>query len=77
MKTVADGIQIEARGDLLIVTQSQVHFIAIYARAGSRTELVLMRRTPTADKVLLAQAWQAATTRLVSLAGLPSRGGAG
>ena len=63
MKTVADGVQIEARGDLLIVTESKAHFIAIYARSGARTELVLMRRTPTADNVLLAQAWQAANNK--------------
>jgi hypothetical protein len=47
---MSDGIQVEARGDLLIVTESKADFVAIYVKQKSGPQLSLMRRTPTSDR---------------------------
>ena len=57
------GIQVEAKGDLLIVSEPTSDFVAIYAKPNERPRLTLMRRTPTADNVLLADAFQAAVSK--------------
>jgi hypothetical protein len=57
------GVQVEARGDLLIVSEPQTDFVAIYVKPKERPQLTLMRRTPTSDNVLLAQAFQAAVAK--------------
>jgi hypothetical protein len=57
------GIQVEAKGDLLIVSEPTSDFVAIYAKPNERPRLTLMRRTPTTDNVLLADAFQAAVSK--------------
>ena len=57
------GIHVEAKGDLLIVSEPTSDFVAIYAKPNERPRLTLMRRTPTADNVLLADAFQAAVSK--------------
>ena len=57
------GIQVEAKGDLLIVSEPTSDFVAIYAKPNERPRLTLMRRTPTTDNVLLADAFQAAVNK--------------
>ena len=57
------GIQVEAKGDLLIVSEPASDFVAIYAKPNERPRLTLMRRTPTTDNVLLADAFQAAISK--------------
>jgi hypothetical protein len=68
---MSGGIQVEAKGDLLIVSESTSDFVAIYAKPNERPRLTLMRRTPTTDNVLLAGAFQAAVIRRASWGGLP------
>jgi len=60
---MSEGVEVEARGDLLIVTESRADFVAIYVKHRSGPQLTLMRRTPTDDYTLLAQAWQAANDK--------------
>jgi hypothetical protein len=58
------GVEVEARGDLLIVVSEPAsQFVAIYVKPKERPQLTLMRRTPTSDNVLLAQAFQAAVAK--------------
>ena len=54
------SIQVEAKGDLLIVSEPASNFVAIYVKSSERSQLMLMRRTPTTDNVLLAEAFQTA-----------------
>ena len=56
-------LQVEVRGDLIIIAHSPTQFLAIYAKPNNRSELVLKRRTDTGDNVLLVQVWQAATDK--------------
>ena len=56
------GIHVEAKGDLLIVSEPTSDFVAIYAKPNERPRLTLMRRTPTTDNVL-ADAFQAAVSK--------------
>ncbi len=58
-------IQVEA-GDLLIVSEPASDFVAVYAKPDERPRLTLMRRTPTTDNVLLAEAFQAAVVEHTS-----------
>jgi hypothetical protein len=60
---MSPGVEVEARGDLLIVTQPKADFVAIYVKHQPGPQLTLMRRTPTDDHTLLAQAWQAANDK--------------
>ena len=60
---MSEGIQVEAKGDLLIVSEPASDFVAIYVKPNGRPRLTLMRRTPTTDNVLLAQALQAAIAK--------------
>jgi hypothetical protein len=57
------GFEVEARGELLIVTKPAAEFFAIYTKAGDKPHLILKRRTDTEDHALLAQAWQAANAK--------------
>ena len=56
-------LQVEVRGDLIIVTHPPTQFFAIYAKPNNRSELVLKRRTDTGDNNLLVQVWQAANAK--------------
>ena len=56
-------IQVEVRGDLMIVTQPSTQFFAVYIRPTNQPQLILKRRTDTDDPVLLAQVSQAANAR--------------
>ena len=56
-------LQIEVRGDLIIITHPATQFFAIYVKPNNRSELVLKRRTDTGDNVLLVQVWQAANDK--------------
>ena len=56
-------LQVEVRGDLIIVTHPPTQFFAIYAKPNNRSELVLKRRTDTGDNNLLVQVWRAANTK--------------
>jgi hypothetical protein len=60
-------IQIEVRGDLIIVTQPATQFFAIYIKPNDQPQLILKRRTDTDDSVLLAQVWQAANAKAQEL----------
>jgi hypothetical protein len=60
-------IQIEVRGDLIIVTQPATQFFAIYTKPNDQPQLILKRRTDTDDSVLLAQVWQAANAKAQEL----------
>ena len=60
---MAHSIQVEARGDLLIVTESKGKFVAIYVNPASKSQLRLMRRSPSNDHVLLAEAWKVANAK--------------
>ena len=53
----------DARDDLLIVTKERPAFFAMYEKRTDRHELVLVRRSPTADRELLAAAYQAAVSK--------------
>jgi len=64
------SIQVEAKGDLLIVSEPASNFVAIYVKSSERSQLMLMRRTPTTDNVLLAEAFQAAVGKARELGGL-------
>jgi hypothetical protein len=57
------GFEVEARGELLIVTKPAAEFFAIYTKASDKPHLILKRRTDTEDHALLAQAWQAANAK--------------
>ena len=57
------GIEIEDRGDLIIVTQPSSRFVAVYTKPTNKSQLILKRRTDTDDHLLLAQAWQAANDK--------------
>ena len=57
---MSGGIQVEAKGDLLIVSEPTSNFVAIYVKSSERYQLMQMPRTPTTDNVLLAEAFQAA-----------------
>jgi hypothetical protein len=37
------GVQVEARGDLLIVSEPTTDFVAIYVKQQERSQLTLMR----------------------------------
>ena len=41
------SIQVEAKGDLLIVSEPASNFVAIYVKSSERSQVMLMRRTPT------------------------------
>ena len=56
-------IQVEVRGDLIIVTQPSTQFFAVYIRPTNQPQLILKRRTDTDDHVLLAQVSQAANAK--------------
>ena len=56
-------LQVEARGDLLIVTELNTEFVAIYVKPEFQPQLMLMRSSPTNDRVLQAQAYQAANAK--------------
>ena len=60
---MSGSIKVEAKGDLLIVSEPTSNFVAIYVRPNERPRLTLMRRTPTTDNVLLAEAFQAAVSK--------------
>ena len=68
-------LQIEVRGDLIIITHPATQFFAIYVKPNNRSELVLKRRTDTGDNVLLVQVWQAANDKARELGGLVKRRG--
>ena len=56
-------LQVEVRGDLIIVTHPATQFFAVYVKPNNRPDLVLKRRTDTGDNVLLLQVWQAANAK--------------
>ena len=56
-------LQVEVRGDLIIITHPATQFFAVYAKANDGSEIVLKRRTDTGDNVLLVQVWQAASAK--------------
>ena len=56
-------VQIEVRGNLIIVTQPTTQFVAIFTKTSNQPRLILMRRTDTNDHLLIAQAWRAAHTK--------------
>ena len=56
-------LQVEVRGDLIIITHPATQFFAVYAKPNNRSELVLKRRPDTGDNVLLVQVWQAAKAK--------------
>ena len=68
-------LQIEVRGDLIIITHPATQFFAVYVKPNNRSELVLKRRTDTGDNVLLVQVWQAANDKARELGGLVKRRG--
>jgi hypothetical protein len=54
----------DARDDgLLIVTEERSAFFAMYEKRTDRPQLVLVRRSPTADHELLAASFQAAVKK--------------
>jgi hypothetical protein len=57
------GIEIEVRGDSIIVTQPSSRFVAVYTKPTNQSQLILKRRTDTEDHLLLAQAWQAVVAK--------------
>ena len=56
-------LEAEVRGDLIILTEPITEFVAIYAKPSIQRTLVLMRRSPTNDLNLLAQAEQTANVK--------------
>ena len=56
-------LEAEVRGDLIILTEPITEFVAIYVKPSSQRRLVLMRRSPTNDSNLLAQAEQTANVK--------------
>ena len=64
---MTESIQVEVRGDLLIVTEPETPFVAIYVKTGDVPRLMLMRRSPTNDQALLAHACQAANDKALEL----------
>jgi hypothetical protein len=58
-----ETLQVEARGDLLIVTESNTEFVAIYVKPEFQPQLMLMRCSPTNDRILQSQACQAANNK--------------
>ena len=53
----------DAQDDLLIVTEERSQFFAMYEKQADRPELVLVRRSPSADHALIAAAFQAAVNK--------------
>lgn len=53
----------EARDDLIIVTERRCQFSAIYEQRAGRPELVLVRRSSSADDALLVAASRAASDK--------------
>jgi hypothetical protein len=64
---MTESVQVEVRGDLLIVTQPETPFVAIYVKTGDEPRVALMRRSPTHDQALLAQACKAANDKALEL----------
>ena len=58
-----ETLQVEARGDLLIVTKSNTEFVAIYVKPEFQPQLMLMRCSPTNDRILQSRACQAANNK--------------
>jgi hypothetical protein len=49
--------------DLIVVRSPASGFFAIYSKPADPPQLVLVRRFPSKDEELLAQAWQAANEK--------------
>jgi hypothetical protein len=47
---MSGSIKVEAKGDLLIVSEPTSNFVAIYVRPNERPRLTLMQRTPTTGR---------------------------
>jgi hypothetical protein len=56
--------KLEVQGDLLIVTEPIAEFCAVYVKPTHQPQLILKRGTRTEDYVQLAEAWEAANTKL-------------
>ena len=55
--------KLEVQGDLLIVTEPIAEFL-LFTSTHHQPQLILKRRTQTEDYVQLAEAWEAANTKL-------------
>jgi hypothetical protein len=60
-------LEIEARGSLLIVTESTSEFHAIYVKQANSPQLLLMRRAASSDHELITAAFQAAAAKACEL----------
>ena len=56
--------KLEVQGDLLIVTEPIAEFLRCLRQPINQPQLILKRRTQTEDYVQLAEAWEAANTKL-------------
>ena len=66
---MSGSIKVEAKGDLLIVSEPTSNFVAIYVRPNERPRLTLMQRTPTTDKSSSPRPFRLQSARRASLGG--------
>ena len=55
--------QVGVLDGLIIVTDPETQFYAIYSKHSDQPQLILKRRRPTKDHELLAGSWQAANAK--------------
>jgi hypothetical protein len=59
----AGMLEVEVDGDLIIVSEPEALFIAIYAKPTTLPQLILRKRTASEDYELFALAWRAANDK--------------
>ena len=64
-----ETLQVEARGDLLIVTESNTEFVAIYVKPEFQPQLMLMRYSPPMTAFSSRKPARRLTTRRASSGG--------
>ena len=63
LEKVESNLTVGVVDDLIVVSSPATGFFAIYSKPADRPQLVLVRRFPSKDQELLAQAWQAANDK--------------
>ena len=62
-RLLAGMLEVEVDGDLIIVSEPEALFVAIYAKPAALPQLILRKRTESDDYDLFARAWQAANDK--------------
>ena len=56
-------LHLDVDGDLIVVSQPEMQFVAVYAKPSAMPQLILRKRTEGEDYELFARAWQAANDK--------------